>query len=726
MEIGSPGAGACAGWGRPARRWREIGLTLAVGLLSAGWTAAQNMPPPEGERPPQPAAPDPAGGISAPPAPSSPAPGTPPREIRRPAGGGSGLRVPQLQETRVEPFNGFATGNLFRHGPLGFMDLSLGLAAGSGAMLNNLALNGGVSFKPWLRAHLTAVARTGNWSPAPAHLIQEGYLEAAGRTRFAGDPLRIGLRFGKVQNVVMDPTPLSIFDETPFWTGNRLSEVPAYQQFVPYVDWQSRYGLGFHAMASYGAFGSNAGVSPVNGYLRLRAQNARGYIMEQRYGWLTSRSVLTMADFPGHPSFGSAIYLGRQWKSGVGLGIAIEQTLDEPYRIGARVNLPTNGASQAFGNFLGRFRTSTPSVSAQLPLGRLSLGEQKSAPPPGGQLVGTVRAQRIYRATSAVGPGQYPVNDEYVLSRQGQTRGRGLVRVVAEGPRSLTGFAGLASPDGPASRYNNEYVQDVVYSYYRIVPFSDTWLEGRVYDKENPSRAIQNLTVRLKGPGDDQAVTPQNGGFRVQHRVPSGKRQNVTLVASAPGYVEEILETRVAPGGTQVVEIPLRPLRASVVGRLIDADTGRPIPEVEALLTQEGRQPVVVLTGVNGEFRLPAVAPGRYVFATHAPRYYDERQELAIDPGQAQRVEVRLRPRPAALAGRLLDGGQPVAGARITLTGADGNAREMLTLQDGSFGITGLASGQYTLRLTTASGEKREMKVNLTAGEITAVDFKLK
>src|SRR5262249_16922896 len=156
----------------------------------------------------------------------------------------------------------------------------------------NLALNSGVQFFPWLRSHLTVVARNGNWSLSPGQLIQEGYLEAGGFTRLAGDRLNMGLRYGKVQNTSMpDFGPLPILDQMPRWSGNTKDLVPGYQQVVPFLDWQSRYAIGFHTSASYDMFNGGSGLSPINGYLRLRAENSHGYLMEFRGGWLTSRSL---------------------------------------------------------------------------------------------------------------------------------------------------------------------------------------------------------------------------------------------------------------------------------------------------------------------------------------------------------------------------------------------------------------------------------------------------
>ena len=59
------------------------------------------------------------------------------------------------------------------------------------------------------------------------------------------------------------------------------------------------------------------------------------------------------------------------------------------------------------------------------------------------------------------------------------------------------------------------------------MPFSDTWLEGRVYDKDNPDRAIRNLVVRFKSPKEERALNPDHGNFKVQ--VAPGSTQVCTI-----------------------------------------------------------------------------------------------------------------------------------------------------------------------------------------------------
>jgi hypothetical protein len=639
-----------------------------------------------------------------------------------------GIQAPQLEETMMKPFNGFLTGSLFNRGPLGYMDLSLGLTGGTGPIMRNVAVNAGARFNPWLRAHVTAVARPDHL--ALNHLtadqvFQEGYVEASEVHRMLGGDYLAGMRFGKVQNLAFAPGPLSMFEAQPLWMGRSRNDMPGYGQLVPFYDWQHDLGFGFH-LAGQGAFlGERTGFSGIDGYMRLRRMDSNGYVMELRGGWMQPRFLILPRDLPLQPQAGTALFVGKQWAGGTGVGIVAEQLIDEPFRIGARLSVPTSAASQALGNFMGRPGANGLALAAQVPLARLNLGEQATTPPPGGVLVGTVQARRVYRSAARIGGDQYPINDEYIVRKQGLTEAKGLIRVTTEGPRSLSGVGTLQAPSG-SDAYVTEYTQDVVYSYYRVVPFSDTWLEGKVFDKDNPERKISQLTLRLKGPGPEQALSPTDGDFKVQRPVPYGKKPTVTVVASAPGYLEEVVEARLTPGGIEKVQIPLRPLKSTVLGRLVDADTGKPIPEVETLLTLEGGQPVVVLTDTEGEFRMPNLAPGTYSFATNAPRHHGESLTVAIDPGQTKRLELRLRPRAASVAGRLVDGAdKPLGGVAIHLSGPDGHEEDLVTLADGSYGVTALRSGRYTLTLTVG-GERLEKTLSLQAGEVAIVDLKSK
>src|SRR5207249_723350 len=167
----------------------------------------------------------------------------------------------------------------------------------------------------------------------------------------------------------------SLFEQVPTWKGGQFGNVPGYGQFVPYLDVQGGNGLGFNLAANGSFLGSNTGLKMVTSYARLRRMDPSGYMMELRGGWFPPRSTFGLAGFDGQTRAGAALFVGKQWKSGAGAGIAFEQTLGDPFRVGARLSMPTSAVTQAFGNFLGQVHSGGPGFSAQIPIARLNLGE---------------------------------------------------------------------------------------------------------------------------------------------------------------------------------------------------------------------------------------------------------------------------------------------------------------------------------------------------------------
>ncbi|MBI3910175.1 MAG: carboxypeptidase regulatory-like domain-containing protein [Armatimonadetes bacterium] len=172
---------------------------------------------------------------------------------------------------------------------------------------------------------------------------------------------------------------------------------------------------------------------------------------------------------------------------------------------------------------------------------------------------------------------------------------------------------------------------------------------------------------------------------------------------------------------------PLTPPPAAFDGQFLNAETGHPIPEVEAIISYGEAEPGVVLTDGRGRFSAEDVPAGQYSIASHAAGYYDEKTTVTLVPGKTNVVRLRLRPRPAAFAGHLRAGdGQPVAGARVVLKDSKRKVvQEMATLADGSFGAGGLKAGRYTLEVTI--GEKTtRTSLELKPGDIQELELAAK
>jgi hypothetical protein len=654
-----------------------------------------------------------------------------------PSGGRAMLPEKQrLLETRLEsstwrPFNGFGIGSLWERGPHGWLNLSLGLSVGGRDGVRNLALNGGLELTPWLRTQVTAVARPHRTVLSSERLLQEAYLEAYRSWGVAGGELSTSLKAGSTQNTAFPyPDALSQFDLGGWQNGDNPRDFRGYKHLVGVADYAHRTGLGLHAGLSKRVTATQEGADTrahmIDYYLRYRGA-AAGLTLEARLGALNPGRPLTASELPNQPHLGQALYVGKDWQT-ASAGFLFEKIGASPMRYGLKLSTPLGAVSEALGNFLGRYHRRDHAVTAQLPIGTLLIG-QRLKPPADGELVGTIRATRVYRTGSFLGGDEYPLNYEYVLDREGQTEGAGLTRVVAEGPRYLWegGMLGGHGFGGTQGFYN--FRQDLTYNLYRVAHSGVARLTGRVVDAAHPDHEVAGARItRLDAPEASRLLPVTGGKFSLEEKVSLSKPRAIKLMASAPGYLDEIVTATLTGGQNDTLEIRLKAAAGGLTVQLVDAETGEPIREAEVLIGETGATPKVSLTDEKGSVHAGALPPGRYRVATHAPRYYDQQAEIAVSAAGAERAVLRLKPRPGSIAGRIQDGaGKPLVGAAITITDAAGHGLGALTsLSDGTFGMTGLKPGRYAIAARAPGGAAGQATAEVRAGEIETVEITLK
>jgi uncharacterized surface anchored protein len=247
-------------------------------------------------------------------------------------------------------------------------------------------------------------------------------------------------------------------------------------------------------------------------------------------------------------------------------------------------------------------------------------------------------------------------------------------------------------------------------------------------DAADPDREVSGArVVRLDGRGGgEQALIATGGQFRLEEKV-GREPVELRLMVSAPGYLDEVTSATLGRGENKDIEVRLKRATGGLIVELVDADTGAPIAEAEVHVGVAGAKPSVFLTDAKGTARAGTLSPGRYQVSTYAPRYYDQKAETAVDAGKGERLVLRLKARPGSIAGRVLSAdGKPVVGATVTLTDADGKGfGVMSTLEDGTFGTTGLKPGRYTVLVQTPAGTGRG-EADVKAGEIETVEIRLK
>jgi hypothetical protein len=669
--------------------------------------------------------------------------------------GGTRTMLPERQrllETRLErptlrPFNGFGIASAWERGPRGRLDLSVGLSVGRKDGFRNLALNGDLELTPWLRTHVTAVARPHHTRLSSERLLQEAYLEAFRSWRVRDGEFATSLRAGSTRNLAFPfPDALSLFDLGLMGEREDPRDLRGYKHLTGIADYSHRSGLGLHAAASKRVIHGNelgdTRVHMIDYYLRYRG-GLRGLTLEARLGALNPGLPLGELEMPNRPRKGQALYIGKEWET-AGAGLLFEKVQGSPARYGFRLNVPTGAVAEALGNFFGRYHRRERGVAAQLPLGSLLFG-QRLTPPSNGERVGTLRLTRVYRSGSFLGADQYPLNYEYVVDREGVTEGPGLTRVLVQGPRYLSEGGSLGGNGLDGAQLINNYREDVTYQVYQQARKGIARLTVRVVDAASPDREVEDARVLLMTGGSDsrpgarsqepgaprgvqglgRLLARGDGGFTLEESISASKPRAVRLMASAPGYLDEVTTATLKAGETETIEIRLKSAAGRLKVQLVNAETGEAISEAEVHIGAAGARPQVNLTDAKGTIVVPTLTPGRYRVSTYAPRYYDQKAEVAVSAAGSEQIVLRLKPRQGSIAGRILDGdGKPIAGAAVTISDAAGHGLGVMTsLSDGTFGMTGLKPGRYEVSVKVGGGATGRGTAEVKAGEIETVDI---
>ncbi|WP_255637569.1 carboxypeptidase regulatory-like domain-containing protein [Hyalangium versicolor] len=216
------------------------------------------------------------------------------------------------------------------------------------------------------------------------------------------------------------------------------------------------------------------------------------------------------------------------------------------------------------------------------------------------------------------------------------------------------------------------------------------------------------ITGRLLGP--DGAPLQS---FRVNHKdqeasggrfeVPFDESGEVRLEFSAEDLAPLVKSVNVR----QRVDVDLGDVRMGggrrVAGRVVDAETGAPVAEVELRLEElppgpelRGAMGFLAMTQADGTFEVPHVEERPLMLVAYHGDYRVGRVALGAGGGE-EKVTVRLQAG-ARIEASVRDAAGKLLRAEITLEQEEGNEWKVLSLRDGTGVGTGLEPGLYSAR----------------------------
>ncbi len=316
-----------------------------------------------------------------------------------------------------------------------------------------------------------------------------------------------------------------------------------------------------------------------------------------------------------------------------------------------------------------------PAASATL-VGRVA--DDRGRPLPGFQ----VQAERVVADGGDGWPGAMSWREPATTDAEGSYRVDGLAAgeyaVRAQGP-------GQRSAEGRVALSTGTRRLDLVVA-------SGTQVSGRVLD--GAGLPVARATAQLAGDGGPGrwATTAGDGSFLLE-AVPDGSYR---LTARAAGFAEEeALPVEVAGAPVTGLEVRLRRAAGRVTGRLLGLEPEEIAAARVHAAAAESRRGVPGEVSADGSYRIEGLAAGEWQVYAGSERGAVASGTVVLGDGESEAVLDLEFASGAAIAGRVLLDGRPLAGVQVTLSGP----QQAWTRTDlhGGFRLRRLPPGTYSL-----------------------------
>lgn len=227
-------------------------------------------------------------------------------------------------------------------------------------------------------------------------------------------------------------------------------------------------------------------------------------------------------------------------------------------------------------------------------------------------------------------------------------------------------------------------------------------IRGRVVDSAGEPVAFASMSIGLAGDSLGVAGSDADGFFELM--APQAGR--FTLFVFDPNSDRRTSLSVQAPGTDVVVELPAT---VRISGRVVDGETGEPVPGAWITSTMVGRPSDHfgnARSGLDGSYSIDVHEAGTYQLEVQVDGYRKiDPVEIQVAAGEGSAEVVIELERGLSVSGRVVDpGGEAVVAAQIRATQVDDQGREVIvrdtTDPDGAFELNGLAGGSVELSVS--------------------------
>ncbi len=221
----------------------------------------------------------------------------------------------------------------------------------------------------------------------------------------------------------------------------------------------------------------------------------------------------------------------------------------------------------------------------------------------------------------------------------------------------------------------------------------------------------------------DSTTTVLNGTYSFTSISPG----NHDIQASATLHQTETQGVNVKNNQTVVVDFALSPNPGSITGTVTDADTTLPISGANITVTQNSIIVATTTTNGLGIYNVTGIVPGSCVVIAEATNYQTGVLGGIVTSNETITVDFALEIDPGTLSGTVTSDSSslPIEGATVEIHLGASTLFSTLTIADGTYSISGIAPGSYTVHAHADTYQTAIAGAIITAGATTTTDFAL-
>ncbi|WP_051314637.1 carboxypeptidase regulatory-like domain-containing protein [Alteribacter aurantiacus] len=222
-------------------------------------------------------------------------------------------------------------------------------------------------------------------------------------------------------------------------------------------------------------------------------------------------------------------------------------------------------------------------------------------------------------------------------------------------------------------------------------------------------------------------ITGINGNYVVSNVAPG----SYSVTASATDFQSASLGAIVVSNQDSIVNFTLLENPGTIVGTIVNAQTGQPIVTSNVQLRINDVNGAVIATAstdTQGNFTFQGIAPGTYTVVASDISFQTNFATVTVGPGQTQTVNIALEPNPGFISGTITDSGtgQPISGAQINVVNEfNVFVTSVFTNSSGEYMVPGLAPGQYSLTILATDYQSILRGAIVSSNGMTVVDAAL-